>query len=319
VAAYFQQHFVATYQQVGSFQVVDEHGQLKKNGGNVASYFCTPAGRVIHAVTGPVNASVLLDEAHWAVENYVNAKHKSDREEDIAKQLAVAHGLTFASNNGQIRQIHKLLAENQMPPIQSVFQTVFQKVLGEKVSLPSRGIEAVVDAVNSAKEKKLPILFVLSKDKSKQSPLQDWKDFVAQNHKRGDSTMDQLADSYVVVGLPLDLMPAVSGRLGIRPFAAQDQSSQLLVVTRSDGRQLTSVSGWNNADSIKQMLAMGLIQEAKEHSRSNAQLKQLLPLAGKIDGSLRDDVKRLIKPEPRLRPESKSIAAIDGAPKVLAP
>ena len=31
-------------------------GVLAKNGGNVASYFCTPDGRVIHAVTGPVPA-----------------------------------------------------------------------------------------------------------------------------------------------------------------------------------------------------------------------------------------------------------------------
>lgn len=296
MAAYFQQNFVAAYQQAGSFQVVDENGQLKKNGGNVASYFCTPTGRVIHAVTGPVNATVLLDEAKWAVENYRNAQKLASGESDLAMQVAQAHRQSRSSgNNGKIQQVHQLLADNPLPALQSVFQTVFERILGEKVSLPSEGVEAVVDAVNSAKERRLPILFVLSKGKSNQPLLREWNDFVAQNRKADDAVMDEIADSYVVVGLPLDLMPAVSGRLGMRPFAAPDQSSRLLVVTRSDGRQLTSASGWNKTDSIKQMLAQGLVQEAKEHTRSSAQLKQLLPLAGQVDGNLRIDVERLIE------------------------
>ena len=52
VGIYFRQHFVASFQKVGTFRIVD--GQTQ--GGNVASYFCTPAGRVLHAVAGPVDA-----------------------------------------------------------------------------------------------------------------------------------------------------------------------------------------------------------------------------------------------------------------------
>ena len=40
----------------------------QKQGGNVASYFCTPDGRVLDVVAGPVDAKALLSEARWAVE-----------------------------------------------------------------------------------------------------------------------------------------------------------------------------------------------------------------------------------------------------------
>ena len=66
----FAARFVAAHQQVGDFRVVDVNGRLEKNGGNVASYFCTPDGRVIHAVTGPVSAEQLLHEARWALDVY---------------------------------------------------------------------------------------------------------------------------------------------------------------------------------------------------------------------------------------------------------
>src|SRR5207302_8982815 len=40
----------------------------RKQGGNVASYFCAPDGRVLHVVAGPVDAPTLLREAKWVVE-----------------------------------------------------------------------------------------------------------------------------------------------------------------------------------------------------------------------------------------------------------
>src|SRR5262249_29466631 len=41
----------------------------QKQGGNVATYFCAPDGRVLHCVAGPVDAATLLREAKWVVEN----------------------------------------------------------------------------------------------------------------------------------------------------------------------------------------------------------------------------------------------------------
>lgn len=46
------------------------NGRIQKNGGNVASYFCTPDARIIHAVGKPVSANRLLAEARWAVDTY---------------------------------------------------------------------------------------------------------------------------------------------------------------------------------------------------------------------------------------------------------
>ena len=56
VGKYFNENFVSSYQKVATFKIVD--GQ--KQGGNVASYFCAPDGRVLHVVAGPVDAATLL-------------------------------------------------------------------------------------------------------------------------------------------------------------------------------------------------------------------------------------------------------------------
>jgi hypothetical protein len=64
VGDYLNSHFVCSFQKVGTFRLVNG----KKQGGNVASYFCTPDGGVLHVVPGPVDAATLLDEARWAVE-----------------------------------------------------------------------------------------------------------------------------------------------------------------------------------------------------------------------------------------------------------
>ncbi len=64
VGKYLNGSFVATYQKVGTFTI--NGGQ--KQGGNVASYFCTSEGRVLHIIAGPVKADVLLREARWVVE-----------------------------------------------------------------------------------------------------------------------------------------------------------------------------------------------------------------------------------------------------------
>jgi hypothetical protein len=64
VGKYLNEHFVASFQKVATFRIVG--GQ--KQGGNVASYFCAPDGRVLHVVAGPVDSATLLREAKWVVE-----------------------------------------------------------------------------------------------------------------------------------------------------------------------------------------------------------------------------------------------------------
>lgn len=279
---------------MGSFEVIDEFGKLQRNGGNVASYFCTPEGRVVHAVTGPIKAEELLEEAKWAVKSYNKAMRGGG--EDALTQIGRAHqdAAAVVSNN-QKRAVHRLLASAPLPPIRNVFQEVFERILGQRVSLPGTGLNPVVDAVLAARERKLPILFILHKRGTRNALLGQWNAFAAQTSNPDENTLGKLSENYVVVSLPLDQMPAVSQRLGIRPFAAPDNVSPLFVVTRSDGRQLAAVTSWDKRSELTRILALGLVQEAKEQPRSKAQLDQVLPLVRVADASLVVDVQRLSK------------------------
>jgi len=65
VGKYLNEYFVSSFQKVATFKIVGN----QKQGGNVASYFCAPDGRVLHAIAGPVDAATMLREAKWVVEN----------------------------------------------------------------------------------------------------------------------------------------------------------------------------------------------------------------------------------------------------------
>ena len=73
VGEYLNEHFVSSFQKVGTFRVVG----AQKQGGNVASYFCAPDGRVLHAVAGPVDAATLIREAKWVVDTTKKAMAES--------------------------------------------------------------------------------------------------------------------------------------------------------------------------------------------------------------------------------------------------
>ena len=146
VGKYLNASFVASYQKVGTFRLVN--GQ--KQGGNVASYFCTPDGRVLHAVAGPVNAATLLREARWVVETYKLAllEHPDDATavrafvwNAHAERLRREHGLDLTRDAGRPRgrlnrqgQVHLLLAAAPLARLERVYKLVFENVLGETVS-----------------------------------------------------------------------------------------------------------------------------------------------------------------------------------------
>lgn len=122
--------------------------------------------------------------------------------------------------------------------------------------------------------------------------MKTW-DAVSSAARRGDGdSLAALAEQYVVVAFPLKLLPAASQRLGIRPFAAPDQNSPLLVVARPDGRQLAAVTTWNKTPLLTRDLALGLVQTAKEQPHSRGQLDRLLALVEPVDRQLADEVRR---------------------------
>lgn len=122
--------FVAAHQQAGDFEAVFLDGKaVEKNGGNVASYFCTPEGRVVNAVLGPVGADALLREAQWAVDVYesIESLPPSDRDARLAKAHAAA---ASQSRDAQERQIHQFLAKRPLAGLDQIYSSVFE-LLGE--------------------------------------------------------------------------------------------------------------------------------------------------------------------------------------------
>jgi hypothetical protein len=147
VGQYLGQSFLATYQKVGTFKVVN--GQ--KQGGNVASYFCTADQRVLHAVAGPVNANQFLSEARWVIETLKMARLQGkDSSDSLPDFFRAAHGerlkqtfgldihhLDSAGNRPALdRQgkVHLLLAAAPAAKVEQVYKLVFENILGEKVS-----------------------------------------------------------------------------------------------------------------------------------------------------------------------------------------
>jgi hypothetical protein len=98
VGKYLNEYFVSSFQKVATFKIVG--GQ--KQGGNVASYFCAPDGRVLHVVAGPVDAATMVREAKWVVETTKQAmadakgdggKFKAYFRKAHAERLRKEHGL----------------------------------------------------------------------------------------------------------------------------------------------------------------------------------------------------------------------------------
>jgi hypothetical protein len=147
VGKYVNASFVSTYQKVGTFTL---NGR-QKQGGNVATYFCTADGRVLHAVAGPVNAITLLREARWAVETYklVLLDRPDDSSPEFRSLLGQAHAERLREEYGvdpdgrhdrrrrnvdRQAQVHRLLAADPAPRLGEVYRQVFEDILGEKVS-----------------------------------------------------------------------------------------------------------------------------------------------------------------------------------------
>jgi hypothetical protein len=162
VGKYMNTHFVSSYQKISNFRI---NGN-KKQGGNVASYFCMPDGTVLHAVAGKVDADEFLREARWAVESWKLAqlvapdlfrgqalfrklhtdRLRQDYHLDVSKLLLSPTGslktLTPQINRGKGKhrkldnqgKVHLLLAANPLPRLDQIYTTVFVEILNQRIS-----------------------------------------------------------------------------------------------------------------------------------------------------------------------------------------
>jgi len=99
VGKFLNENFCAAYQKVGTFRIVGK----QKQGGNVASYFCAPDGRVLHCVAGPVNAATLLAEAKWVVQHTEAAMKVAKNDGGAFKAyFRKAHAEKLRAENGLV-------------------------------------------------------------------------------------------------------------------------------------------------------------------------------------------------------------------------
>jgi hypothetical protein len=213
VGKYVNEYFVSSFQKVATFRIVGK----QKQGGNVATYFCAPDGRVLHIVAGPVSAPQMLAEARWVVETTKRAMKEAKDDgaafkaifrKAHAEKLRAEHGLvvqpvtfdpqveqdpnsaltyrdpsgrplapvlppppidgpdvrlepkTQAANEarfagaspiadrggrrwslGNQGRVHMLLAGHAMVKIETIYGTIFEGILGERIS--TRPVEIV--------------------------------------------------------------------------------------------------------------------------------------------------------------------------------
>jgi hypothetical protein len=163
VGDYLNRHFVSGFQKVATFQL----NGGEKQGGNVACYFCTPDGLVLHAIAGPVDGETFLREAQWASDTYNLATlhnratpaqlraffrpaHLERLSNDRGVQVALprpaipsaynkSHLERLLDQNQHLRldnqgKVNLLLAVAPLPPIDQVYQVVFEKILNENIS-----------------------------------------------------------------------------------------------------------------------------------------------------------------------------------------
>ena len=162
VGRYLNTHFVSSYQKVGTFRIAN--GQ--KQGGNVAGYFCTPHGQVLHVIAGPVGADLFLREARWVIETHKLAVlEKRHRRHDLQEFFRQAHaerlkyefGVEYVTPTPRTRSgsatdpadllaepryrnlprqglVHLLLAAPDPWDIHQLYRVVFEGILGEKIS-----------------------------------------------------------------------------------------------------------------------------------------------------------------------------------------
>ena len=118
--------------------------RLRKKGGNVVTYFCTPDARVINFVVGPVSSERLLQEAKWSVSVYRNAVKTADGNPDLLRGLMrTAHRHKVGDRDLRRRGFvfrrereHYFLSLNPFPLIKDIQQSVFERLAGEEFEPP---------------------------------------------------------------------------------------------------------------------------------------------------------------------------------------
>ena len=280
VGQFVDKYFVAAWEQKGNFIVADNifrgynrrwGGKMQdenKQGGNVASYFCTPEGRVIHFVAGPVSAKKLLTEMQWAV--LANAQAIQKNPASLKKQTRTMRSLhnrysperSHAGNHSSrypasdIRDTlariekelsrktrisaHRYLTYHPLPLLREIETAVFARYVDANVRTEEdekQLAEALATLAKYAKSRKPAVLVITpAKLKTHHSEKSNGHDMVEMGSRNPE---------FGVVRLSRDQLPALSMKLTAgdgknegESKAAADFAQKWFASTLGNGRQV---------------------------------------------------------------------------------
>jgi hypothetical protein len=140
VGKFLNEHFAAGFQKVGTFKIVNG----VKTGGNVATYFCTADGRVLHAIAGPVDARTLLSEAKWVLDIHEKAKKAADgKDAEYVKFVREAHAERLGKDSEKpgeqaqknlTKDLEKALAKGDIDKADDEFSKLTKKLRSNELN-----------------------------------------------------------------------------------------------------------------------------------------------------------------------------------------
>jgi hypothetical protein len=208
---------------------------------------------------------------------------------------------------GSTDRIHRLLTQRPLPPLVTVLKEIFEDILGQKISQAGPNLALADRLITNAEKGGRPILFVLHDEHDDYMADEQWLRMRTLVAPCGISLRGVLQD-YVEIVMPLKQMPALSQRLGRPPFEAPNGATPLFVIARSDGEQLTAVTGWYSHSALARALAYGWVDALKRNPPKYRQLRTITRFVSRIDSRLGDELKELLN---EVRSKSKQTEAND--------
>ena len=287
--------FVAVVEQVGDFTTTNVNGRIKKTGGNVASYFCTPSGRVINGVLGPVDADELIREASWAIETIQPVRDSTfDRQLAYVNRERRKHcGECTTGANHKNRELATYLKSRPLPYLDNIYEYVFQNILDEKLSTAGLTVAQAAEKMKEAKETGRPLLFVIHNKDRDRDFRRSWVEMT-----RGSQTFDRnmrkmLAD-YIVISLRKDQQAALSHVMKQPPYKSPSGGWPLFVVARPDASQVEAMAGKWCSRSLGELLATSWIDAIGDRKLTSRQVKLALVIHRKLGDAPEDKFEALL-------------------------
>jgi hypothetical protein len=139
---------------------------------------------------------------------------------DDPERIAAAHRDELQRASRQVaspaqQKVHRLLASRPLLPLNEVYRTVFEEILGQRVSPPDTERVAAARAFAAARHAKLPVLLILHKRRDNQAVLDDWNRLVASPGTFAPDQAQEEEDRLVVESQVKEVVESLVKELGL--------------------------------------------------------------------------------------------------------